>query len=124
MSQRRIRDMDKDLLRPITFLDALMHMQGMLGRDVALEMNEYGCFFGCGFKGTLKRVDSLPGSGTGICAVFDDGAGFFLDPEKCQPYLVDGGEVIWLEFHRPVGPVLAIQAIDKPREEVRSEVGA
>jgi hypothetical protein len=116
--------MDKDLLRPITFLDALMHLQGMLGRHVAVQMNEYGCFFGCGFEGTLERVDSLPGSATGICVVLDGGAGLFLDPENCQSYLVDGGEVFWLEFHRPVGPVLAIQAIDKPREKVGDAAGA
>jgi hypothetical protein len=115
--------MDKDLLRPITFLDALMRLQGMLGRHVAVQMNEYGCFFGCGFDGILKRVDSLPGSATGICVVLDGGAGLFLDPEDSQSYLVDGGEVFWLEFHRPVGPVLAIQAIDKPREEVGGAAG-
>lgn len=124
MSQGPIRDMDKELLRPITFLDALMHLQGMLGRHVAVQMNEYGCFFGCGFEGTLKRVDSLPGSATGICVVLEGGAGFFLDPEDSQSYLVDGGEVYWLEFHRPVGPVLAIQAIDKPREKVGDARGA
>lgn len=124
MSAGPSKDMDKDLLRPITFLNALMHLQGMLNRHVAVQMNEYGCFFGCGFEGTLKRVDSLPGSATGICVVLEGGAGFFLDPEDCQPYLVDGGEVYWLEFHRPVGPVLAIQAIDKPREKVSDAAGA
>jgi hypothetical protein len=123
VSQRPIKDMDKDLLRPITFLDALMRLHGMLGRHVAVQMNEYGCFFGCGFEGTLARVDSLPGSATGICVVLDGGAGLFLDPEDSQSYLVDGGEVFWLEFHRPVGPVLAIQAIDKPREGVGGATG-
>jgi hypothetical protein len=116
--------MDKDLLRPITFLDALLRLQGMLGSHVAVQMNEYGCFFGCGFEGTLDRVDSLPGTATGICVVLDGGAGLFLDPETCQPYLVDGGEVFWLEFHRPVGPVLAIQALDKPRQEAGRVPGA
>lgn len=116
--------MDKELFRPITFLDALMHLQGMLGHHVAVEMNEYGCFFGCGFEETLRRVDSLPGSATGICVVLEGGAGFFLDPEDCQPFLVGGGEVHWLEFHRPVGPVLAIQAIEKPREKVGDATGA
>ena len=124
MSARPSEGMDKDLLRPITFLDALMHLQGMLGSHVAIQMNEYGCFFGCGFEGALKRVDSLPGSATGICVVLDGGAGFFLDPENCQPYLVDGGEVFWLEFHRPVGPVLAIQAIDEPRTEASGVAGS
>jgi hypothetical protein len=113
-----MRDMDKELLRPITFLNALLHLQGMLGHHVKIELNEYGCFFGCGFSGTLKRVDSLPGTATGICAVLEGGPGFFLDPEQCQAFLVDGGEVFWLEFHRPVGPVLAIQAIERPREKV------
>jgi hypothetical protein len=116
--------MDTDLLRPITFLDALLRLQSMLGSHVAVQMNEYGCFFGCGFEGTLTRVDSLPGSATGICVVLEGGSGLFLDPESCQPYLVDGGDVFWLEFHRPVGPVLAIQAIDKPREKAGNVAGA
>ena len=124
MSARPSEGMDTDLLRPITFLDALMRLQGMLGHHVAVQMNEYGCFFGCGFEGTLKRVDSLPGTATGICVVLDGGAGLFVDPGNCQPYLVDGGEVFWLEFHRPVGPVLAIQAIDKTREKVSDAAGA
>lgn len=123
MSQGPANGMEKDLLRPITFLDALMHLQGMLGRHVAVQVNEYGCFFGCGFEGTLKRVDSLPGSPAGICVVLEGGAGFFLDPDDCQSYLVDGGEVFWLEFHRPVGPVLAIQAMDPPREKVGDATG-
>jgi hypothetical protein len=116
--------MDNDLLRPITFLNALMHLQGMLNRHVAVEVTEYGCFFGCGFEGALKRVDSLPGSETGICVVLEGGAGFYCDPENCRPYLVDGGEVRWIEFHRPAGPILAIQAIDKPREKVGDVAGA
>lgn len=116
MSVRPSRGMEKDLLRPITFLSALMYTQAMLHSEVAVEMTEHGCFFGCGFEGTLQRVESLPGSATGICVVLDGDAGLFLDPEDCQPYLVDGGEIWWLEFHRPDGPVLAIQAIDKQPE--------
>lgn len=124
MNPRPSTSMEKDLLRPITLLNALMHLQGMLDKEVAVEMNEYGCFFGCGFSGTLERVESLPGSATGIVIVLGDGAGMFLDPETCQAFLVGGGDVWWLEFHRPVGPVLAIQAIDKPREKVTDAPGA
>lgn len=124
MSQGPIRGMDKEFLRPITFFDALLHLQGMLGKHVAVELNEYGCFFGCGFEGILRNVDSHPGTAAGICAHLDGGLGFFLDPDKCQPFLVDGGDVFWLEFHRPVGPVLAIQAIEKTREEAIGATGA
>jgi hypothetical protein len=113
-----------DSLRPIAFLDALLRLQGMLGSHVKVTMNEYGCFFGCGFEGRLKRVDSMPGSAAGICVVLDGGAGFFLDPDICQAMLVGGGDVVWLEFHRQVGPVLAIQAVESPREEVSRATGA
>ena len=61
-----------------------------------------------------------------LCALFPviPGLGFFLDPDKCQPFLVDGGDVFWLEFHRPVSPALAIQAIEKTREEAIGATGA
>jgi hypothetical protein len=112
-----------ELLRPIVFLDALLRMQAMLGAHVKVTLNEYGCFFGCGFEGKLKRVESMPGSKAGICVVLDGGAGFFLDPEDCQAMLVDCGDVWWLEFHRPIGPVVAIQEVERPREEVSGAAG-
>lgn len=112
-----------ELLRPIVFFDALLRLQAMLGDHVKVTVNEYGIFFGCGFEGTLKKVEAMPGSTAGICVVLDAGAGFFLDPEDCEAMLVDCGEIWWLEFHRPVGPVLAIQPAEKPREEVPGAAG-
>ncbi|MBS1888790.1 MAG: hypothetical protein JSU06_16525 [Actinobacteria bacterium] len=97
--------------RPIVFLDALIRLQAMLGHHVKVEFNDYGTFFGGGFEGKLEKVDTEP-KGVGISAFVSGGAGFFLDPDNCQAYWVDIGTEAWLEFHRPIGPLVAIQAVD------------
>lgn len=100
-----------DTQRPIAFLEALLHLQAMLGREVKVELNDYGCFFGCGFAGRLERIETMPEGKEAISALISGGAGVFLDPEECQPFLVQAGDEIWLEFHRPVGPTVAIHAV-------------
>ncbi len=113
-----------DILRPIVFLDALIRLQTMLGRQVKVELNDYGCFFGCGFEGRLEKVETMPSGKSAISAFVGKGGGFFLDPDDCQAYVVDSGRdgPTWLEFHRPVGPVVAIQAVDRPSVEVRDAI--
>jgi hypothetical protein len=108
-----LEGMDRDILRPIIFLDALLRLQAMLGHHVKVELNDYGCFFGCGFEGELEIVETMPSSASAISAFIAGGGGFFLDPEDCQAYVADAGEEVWLEFHRPVGPVVAIQVFEE-----------
>jgi hypothetical protein len=101
-----------DILEKIDFLDALVRLQGMLGHHVKVELNDYESFFGCGFEGSLLRIETVPGEAAAISVFISGSAGFFLDPEDCKAYAVDAGEVSWLEFHRTSGPVIAIQALD------------
>lgn len=81
-----------DILRPIVFLDALIRLQTMLGRHVKVELNDNGCFFGCGFEGKLEKVETMPSSKSAISAFVGGGGGFFLDPDDCQAYVVDAGQ--------------------------------
>jgi hypothetical protein len=46
-------------LRSIGFDEALCHLQGMLGLEVKVTVNDYAHFFGCGFEGALERVQTL-----------------------------------------------------------------
>jgi hypothetical protein len=101
-----------DILEKIDFVDALRRLQGLLGYHVKVELNDYESFFGCGFEGTLLRVETVPGEAAAISVFVSGSAGFFLDPGDCKAFAVDAGEISWLEFHRTSGPVIAIQAVD------------
>lgn len=111
-----------DFLHEIKFLDALVRLQRMLGHHVKVELNDYECFFGCGFEGILVRIETMPGETGAISAFIGDTAGFFLDPDDCKAFYVDAGEESWLEFHRDHGPVVAIQAIEPARDTDRDPV--
>jgi hypothetical protein len=101
-----------DILEEIDFIEALRRLQGMLGQHVKVELNDYESFFGCGFEGSLLRIETVPGEAAAISVFISGSAGFFLDPGDCKAYAVDAAEVSWLEFHRTSGPVIAIQAVD------------
>jgi hypothetical protein len=72
-----------------------------------------GSFFGCGFEGSLQRVETMPPGDRVIRAVISGGAGFFVDPNQVNSFLA--GDIAagptWLEFQRPKGPAIAIEAL-------------
>jgi hypothetical protein len=95
----------EDVLRPIPFLAALERLQGMLGSTVSVQLNDYGSFFGCGFEGTLERVESMPPGDRAIRVVLSGGAGFFLDPNQVMSFLSEGTQGLGcLEFQSSPGP--------------------
>ncbi|MFN8215697.1 MAG: hypothetical protein U0R71_03790 [Solirubrobacterales bacterium] len=98
-------------LREIAFTDALLRMQGMLGCEVKLELNQYERFLGLCSLARLQRVETLPPDDRAVRLVFDNGTTFFLDPEEVRSRLGGGFEVgpTWIEFHVPDGPIVAIE---------------
>lgn len=114
MNPDRWRAME-DVLRPIPFLAALERLQEMLGSTVSVQLNDYGTFFGCGFEGTLERVETMPPGDRAIRVVLSGGAGFFLDPNQVKSFLAADGQEgsNWLEFQRPQGPAIAIELISE-----------
>jgi len=83
---------------------ALLHLQALLNRVVKIELNDYGSFFGCGFRGTLDQVEVVPGSDTAISVFLSEGGGFFLDFKVADAFLVRAGAgPAWLEFRRHDG---------------------
>jgi hypothetical protein len=86
-------------------------LQALLNLPVTIECNDYGSFFGCGFRGTLDQVEVLPGSETAITAFISHGGGFFLDLREADAFLVrEGGGPPWLEFRQPSGPAIEVHA--------------
>jgi hypothetical protein len=88
---------------------ALLRLQALLSLTVKVEMNDYGSFFGCAFQGILDQVEVLPGSDSAITAFLSDGAGFFLDFDTADAFLVrEGGGPPWLEFRKRGGPTIEV----------------
>jgi hypothetical protein len=71
-----------EILRPIDFDEALDYLQGMLGREVKVLVNDYCRFFGCGFEGTLERVETLPPDDTAVRVVLARGGGLLPRPGR------------------------------------------
>jgi len=97
--------------RPIEPRQALLRLQVLLNRPVKVEVNDYGSFFGCAFRGTLEQVEVLPASETAITVFLSGGGGFFLDFDSADAFLVrEGGGPPWLEFRRrDGGPTIEVQ---------------
>jgi hypothetical protein len=92
-----LRHMDK--LCQIEFTDALAHLQGLIGSEIKASVNFSEQFFGCGLRGTLDRVETLPPDHSAISLVLEDTQGIFLDPAGTQSYVGSGpGDAWWLEF--------------------------
>jgi hypothetical protein len=100
-----------EILRSIGFSEALRHLQGMLGLEVKVAVNDYGHFFGCGFEGELERVQTLPPDGIAVRLVLSGGAGFFLDPADVEVFVGGGFSEgpTWLEFRVAAGPTITIE---------------
>lgn len=109
------------LEEPVAFVVALRHLHAMLEKKVLVELNHFGCFFGCGLEGVLERVETLPPDNTSIRVVLT-GGGFFIDPADVETYLITDGEAgsTWLEFQLPSGPTLVIREDD---HELLAEAG-
>ena len=72
----------------------------MLDHEVQIAIKLPGCFFDCGFRGRLERVQTLPPDDTAVLIVFGPSQGIALDPAEIQAYIGDPeGNPGWLEFH-------------------------
>jgi hypothetical protein len=80
MRQSPYRDME--ILRPLTFTEALSALQAILTREVKVEVNHQTSFLGCGFEGTLELVQTLPPDHSSIRIVLSDRSSLFLDPAE------------------------------------------
>jgi hypothetical protein len=103
-------------LRSIGFNEALRHLQGMLGLEVKVTVNDYGRFFGCGFEGDLERVQTLPPDDTAVRLVLGGGAGFFLDPADVEVFVSGGFSegATCLEFRLAAGATVTVE-VTMPR---------
>ena len=102
-----------EVLRPITFTDALVRLQGMIGSQVKVIVNHYGHFFGCGFEGELECVQTLPPDDIAVRLVVGAGGGLFLDPGCVDAFIGGGGAGEGqgcLEFHLSGGAAVTIEA--------------
>lgn len=101
-----------DTLRETEFAEALTHLQGLIGSEVKVTLNLYGQFFGCGFEGELRRVQTLPPDNAAINLELSDGQGLFLDPADAGAFVgraaEGGGE--WLEFRMAFGISVTVEA--------------
>ena len=77
---------DMDILRPLTFAEALSALQAILKRDVKVEVNDQTHFLGCGFAGTLELVQTLPPDHAAIRIMLSDGGSLFLDPAETHVF--------------------------------------
>jgi hypothetical protein len=75
-----------DILRPLTFTQALSALQAILKRDVKVEVNDQTHFLGCGFEGTLELVQTLPPDDAAIRVMLSGGSSLFLDPAETQVF--------------------------------------
>jgi hypothetical protein len=94
-----------EAFRPIDFTAALTELQAMIDEEVNVVVNHHGCFFGCGMKGRLERVQTLPPDDKAVQLVLAGGQGLFLDPAEARAFL-GGGDPHperWLEFHLAAG---------------------
>lgn len=99
-----------DGLRQISFPDALVALQAMLGQNVTVEFNDHDSFAGCGFSGTLERVRTLPPDESAVMLVLGDGS-LFLDPKEVTAHASDGRApgISRLEFWVASGPSIVIE---------------
>ncbi|MEZ4588706.1 MAG: hypothetical protein R2909_20200 [Gemmatimonadales bacterium] len=103
-----------DVFWPVEFTGALSWLQGRIGREVSVSLNHHGHFFGCGLRGELQRVETLPPDDVAIRIVVGAGEGLFLDPEDVTALI--GGEAggrSWLEFQTVFGPVVTVEVVDR-----------
>lgn len=104
-----------DVLRPIEFTHALARLQEMIDCEVSVVVNHHEHFFGCGLKGRLRRVETLPPDDAAIRIVVGDGEGLFLDPEDVAAFLgTEGDGRSWLEFQTGFGPVVTVEVAGDP----------
>jgi hypothetical protein len=100
-----------DDLQQVEFAEALVHLQGLIGKRVKATLNLYGRFFGCGVEGRLDRVETLPPDHSAISIVLDERQGFFLDPAEVETFVgrgrEDGGQ--WLEFRLGSGASVVLE---------------
>lgn len=75
-----------DVIRPLPITEALSALQAILTRDVKVEMNDQRRFIGCGFSGTLERVQTLPPDHAAIRIVLSGGSSLFLDPAETEVF--------------------------------------
>jgi hypothetical protein len=106
-----------EILHPIDFNEALSNLQGMLGREVKVIVNDYGRFFGCGFEGTLERVETLPPDDKAVRLVLSHGGGFVLDPADVQAFVSRGSsdDQTWLEFRIACRPTITLESSRETR---------
>jgi len=95
-------------LRPICFADALRHLHSLLGAEVKVTVNDHGRFFGCGFEGTLERVQTLPPDDKVVRLVLRGGAGIFLDPADVRVFESREDQHVSLEIRVTEGPTVTI----------------
>jgi hypothetical protein len=101
-----------DVLRPIEFTEALAWLQGLIGGEVSVLVSHHGHFFGCGLRGALSRVETLPPDDEAIRLVVGDGEGLFLDPEEVAAFLGAGeSERGWLELRTRFGPIVTVEPV-------------
>lgn len=103
-----------DAMRPITFRDALLHLQALIGAEINVTMNYDGHFFGSGFAGRLDRVDTFPPDNSAIKVVLQDNHGFFLDPADTDAFAgpIDDSDARTLELKLAFGVSLTIEPSD------------
>jgi hypothetical protein len=106
-----------DTLRELDFTAALSWLQGLIGSEVAVTINQYGQFFGCGIAGALSHVDTLPPDHSAIGVAIGGGQGFFLDPADTQAFAGrDDAGTQWLEFRLAFGAWVVVERSDAPSE--------
>lgn len=99
-----------DELGQIEFTDALSRLQGLIGTEIKATINFYGQFFGCGLQGKLNRVETLPPDHEAIALVFDEQAGFYLDPADTKVYVGhETPDSDWLEFRTAYGISVVVE---------------
>lgn len=104
-----------DSLRELDFTAALLWLQGLIGSEVAVTVNQDRRFFGCGIAGALSHVDTLPPDHSAISVVIDGGQGFFLDPADTQAFSGRDDEgTQWLEFRLAFGAWIVVKRKERP----------
>ena len=100
-------------VRAIEFTDGLGVLQGLLNREVRVQIHLRGTFAGATMEGRLTRVHTLPPDHAAVDILLDDRQGLMLDPIDTMVLLVedhsDGRRRI--EFHLPTGVVATIEKI-------------
>lgn len=93
----------------IDFTAALLRLQGMIGREVKVALNQPGRFFDCGFQDKLLRVRSLPPDHAAIQLALDRGQGLFFDPADVDVFFGESENHAGLEFCTDFGLTLIVE---------------